>query len=728
MNITKWIGSPAGGDICLAPLFRREFNIDGDIKHAQVKICGLGYYEMSLNGYKVGDHVLDPIVTQYDQRARYVVYDLTSEIVRGNNAIVVMLGTGWYDCHTMEVWDFNTAGWRDKPKLWMELEVELQNGEILSICTDTSWKTGDGPIRFDGLRNGETYDAREERFGWDSPGFDDSSWALAVVVPGPGGILQEQTSPPCKVMDTIMPVSINEIRDGVAVFDIGQSIAGWVQLQIKGNAGTEIVLRYGELLKENGEVDQKHIGQFIKSGEFQTDRYIMKGEDIEIWEPRFTYHGFRYVQVEGLPEKATLNQLRGRVVHTSFEKIGSFECSDEDINRLQAATEWSYIGNFVGIPTDCPHREKNGWTGDAQLAAETGLMNYDASSSYRQWLETMADTQRPSGQFPGIVPSAGWGYNWGSGPAWDAAFILIPWYIYLYTGDKTAIEQHYDSIKRYVDYCTCMATEHIVSFGLGDWCTVDKDRMAPAELTSTAYYYIFANKLADFAELMGNDQDTVIYRDLAGNIRKAFNTHFYKGDGVYANGEMTSLGCALYQGLVDERERAIVVQRLVEIVVANDAKVDFGILGAKYVPRALADNGHVDLAYRMITQPEFPGWVNWLRSGATTLWENWNGEESQNHIMFGDISAWFYSYLGGIQPDPEKPGLKHVIIAPQMLAELDWVKAQHRSPYGLVEVNWTRSGGNSLNIMLPDGVTATLKLEGKPLQELRCGKHNIVFG
>ena len=305
--------------------------------------------------------------------------------------------------------------------------------------------------------------------------------------------------------------------------------------------------------------------------------------------------------------------------------------------------------------------KKNGWTGDAHIAAETGLFNFDAAGSYAQWLDSLVDVQRPSGQIPGIVPSCGWGYN-NIGPTWDSALLLIPWYVYLYTGDDSVIQKHYGAMIKYLDYCTQMADEHIISFGvLGDWCHVNPERMVDRALTDTAYYYVDALLLAKFADMLGDNDNSRYYSELSDKIKTAFNNKFYKGNGIYAEGEQTAMGCALYQGLVDESLKTEVVERLADAVEAAGVKPDFGILGAKYIPRVLADNGHAELAFKLITQPEFPGWVNWLNQGATTLWEFWDGAGSQNHIMFGDISAWFYQYLAGIVPDAAKPGFKHFL-------------------------------------------------------------------
>ena len=732
----QWIGRPAAclvnwqGAVLPAPLFRGELEFAASVREARVSICGLGYYELYLNGSKVGDHVLDPTVTQYDRRVRYVTYDVTDLLEQGTNVVGVMLGNGWYNCHTPDVWHFDKASWRDYPKVLCQLEATLGDGQQTILCSGPDWKVADGPIRFDGLRNGETYDARCERPGWSRPGFDDNDWQHAVVVAEPGGVLEPQVSPPCKVVETIAPVSMQDIRPDVVVYDLGQNIAGWAQLRVNGPAGTEVTLRYAERLAEDGDIDQGNIDRLIKEGDCQTDRYILKGGEEEIWEPRFTYHGFQYVQVSGLPGEPVLDNLRGRVVQTAFEQIGTFECSNDVLNRLQQCTLWAYRSNFVGIPTDCPHREKNGWTGDAQLAAETGLLNFDAAAAYLQWIETVVDTQRPSGQLPGIVPSAGWGYNWGSGPAWDSALLLIPWYIYLYTGDRTAIEQHYDSMKRYVDFCSRMATGHILSFGLGDWCHVDSNRIPPPALTSTGYYYCDVRLLATFAELADRSADHERYSDLANEIRAAFNRRFYQGDGIYASGEQTALACAVYQELVEDTEREAVVAKLVAAVEANGCRPDFGILGAKYVPRVLAENGHVELAYRLITQPEYPGWVHWLQQGATTLWESWNGNSSRNHIMFGDISAWMYQYLAGIAPDASSPGFKRVTIRPRPVSGLDWVRATHRSPHGPIRSAWTRTGhGLELEVELPPGTTGSLHFptdRPKQVVELDAGSYHFV--
>ncbi len=723
----KWIGQSDAllynwyQPVLPAPYFRKIFDHIGNADAAEVSICGLGYYELYINGKKVGDHVLDPVFTQYDRRVRYVVYDVAEYLVPGENVFGVILGNGWYNCHTPEVWQFDKASWRDYPKLLLELWLDGKS----VFRSDGSWKFSGGPIVFDGLRNGETYDARLELEGWFTVEYDDSGWKHAVMVAPPGGVLEEQTMPPCKVMQTRAVEKQWTLPNGDIVYDIGQNITGWARITCSGKRDTELIVKYAERLKD-GDIDQEGIASFIKGGECQTDRYILRGLKKEIWEPRFTYHGFRYVRISGVSSDTFIEKIEGRVVHTAFEQIGVFSCSDDTVNRLQKCTIWSYIGNFTGIPTDCPHREKNGWTGDAQLTAETGLFNFAAGTAYNEWMDSFADVQRPSGQLPGIVPSSGWGFNWGSGPAWDSAFLLIPWYVYLYTGDTSSIITHYDSMKKYVDYCTGMATNHIVSFGLGDWCHVDCTRITPVGLTSTAYYYVDCMLLSKFAAINGNISDHRKYAGLAVKIRSAFNWRFYKGDGIYANGEQTALGCAIYHGLVVDSEKDKVVAKLAETVKANGNKPDFGILGAKYVPRALADNGYIDLAYQLITQPEFPGWAHWLKQGATTLWESWKGNSSLNHIMFGDIGAWMYRYLAGVIPDPENPGFKHFIIKPHPVNGLKWVKAEHVAPIGKIVTAWKHSDSSFvLKIGVPPNTTATVIMPDSSQHEVSSGKHKF---
>ena len=713
----QWISRPrtniGPSDLPPAPMLRRTIKLGKAVIWARTYVCGLGYYELYINGHKIGDEVLAPAFTRYDERMLYQTHDVTNVFTIGENAIGVILGNGWYNCFTKDVWDFQQAPWRDQPKLLIQIHIRFVDGEEEIIISDQRWRWSTGPITFDGLRNGEIYDARLGKPGWATSTYDDSDWKNVIVVPGPGGVLQSQQMTPIRVTDTIVPVSLKEVRSGVWVYDLGQNISGWAQLKVSGSRGTIVTFKYAEKIKDDGDIDQSNIDVCIKSGEFQTDKYILKGEGVEVWEPRFTYHGFQYVQVTGFPGKPTLDNLRGRVVHTNFDTYGEFSCSNDLINSIQRCARWSTLSNYHGIPTDCPHREKNGWTGDAQLSSEQVLFNFNPMSAYIKWIADFRTVQRPSGQLPGVVPTGGWGFNWGSGPAWDSAVIIIPWNLYLYCDDTTILDENYDCMKRYVDYVTSMAIGHIVNFGLGDWCPPiggPEGHKCPTVVTDTAYYYIDASLLAKIAALLGKNADAKKYKELAARIRYAFKESFLDmRTGQVKGNSQTSMSCALYQGLVDFDEQPKVLAALVAAIEEQNRHIDCGILGAKYVMHALTEQGRADLAYAMATQTDFPSWGNWIARGATTLWESWDGNASRNHHMFSDISVWFYKGLAGINPDPKAPGFKHIIIRPNPVNELHWVKAWHNSMYGRIVCNWTSKNNEFvLGVTIPPNCTATV--------------------
>lgn len=696
-----------------SPVFRKTFEIKQPIRSATVSVCGLGFYELHLNGDKVGDHVLDPSLTRYDKRVLYVTYDVTGQLKQGRNAIGAMLGNGWYNSHSRCVWDFDKAPWRDRPKLLMQLRVVLADGSVQTITTDNTWRATIGPVIRDAIRNGEVYDARREMPGWNTPEFDDAAWATAEVVEGPKGILRAQMIPPAKVMQTVTPVAIAEPKPGVFIVDMGQNLAGWAQLKVTGPAGSRVVMRYGERLSPEGLLDAKSIAQFVSQGPFQTDTYILKGQGEEVWQPRFTYHGFRYVEVSGFPGKLTAENIHAQVVHTAFTSAGSFACSNELLNTIQNLTLWSYRSNFVdGYPTDCPHREKNGWTGDAHLATEQAMYNFDNTAAYLKWLNDLKDEQQPDGNLPGIVPTAGWGYAWGNGPAWDSAYILIPWYLHQYCDDTRVLADHYDGMKRYVDYLTARSKDHLVSHGLGDW--VPAKTVTPEVVTSSGYYYVDALIVSKSAALLGKTDDAKKYAELASAIREAYNKALYKGDGIYANGSQTALSCPVYQGLVAPEEKARVVDKLAENVHSQGDHLDVGILGAKYLFHALSDNGKHDVAFGIATQTTAPSYGAWLPQGATTLWEDWGDGQSRNHVMFGDISAWFYQTLAGINLDAEQLAFKRVVIRPRPVADLKWAQADHESLYGAIATRWQLEGNRlSLSVTVPANTTGVVYIPAR---------------
>lgn len=715
----KWIGSPTAAAVEPAPLLRKTFSIDKPILSAIAYISGLGYFELSINGKKIGNHELDPKFTRYDRRVLYVTHSLGPQLQPGRTVLGVMLGNGWYNYHVKNAWDFDTAPWRGRPKLLLQVEITFTDGTKQVIVSDESWKYATGPIQFDGMLSGEVYDARLEQAGWDTPGYDDSAWAAAKVVEAPKGRLSPQMVQPIRFTKVIRPVKLTQPKPGVFVYDMGQNIAGKAHLTVTGPAGTEVKLQYAEMLRADGTLNPDNIKAFCKSAEFQTERYLLKGKGTEAWHSRFMYHGFQYVQVTGFPGEPTLENLQALVMHTDVDSVGSFECSNELLNKIQQCTRWSYLNNLHGHPTDCPQREKNGWTGDAHLAAETGLYNFDAAAAYTQWLKDFKDEQRDSGELPGIVPTGGWGYAWGNGPAWDSAYVLIPWYLYQYCGDVRILAEHYDNLKRYVDYLGRQTNHGIVGIGLGDWCPAKTT--TPEKVTSTGYYYCDALIVAKIAAILGKPADAAKYATLASNIKEVFNREFLDRQTMqYAGGTQTALSCALYQGLAEPADVAAIVNNLVANVERQDNHLDCGILGTKYLLHALADNGRADVAYQITTQTTAPSWGAWINQGATTLWEEWGGGGSHNHVMFGDVSAWFYQTLAGLRPDPAAPGFRKIIIKPEIVGDLTWVKGSHNSSYGMIASAWQRDGDKlTLTVTIPPNTSATVHLPAKDVASVR---------
>ncbi|NLN77099.1 MAG: family 78 glycoside hydrolase catalytic domain [Armatimonadetes bacterium] len=713
------------------PLLRKTFETRKPLKRATLYACGLGFCELSLNGAKVGDAVLSPTYTKYDRRASYKTYDVTAMLNDGPNVIGAMLGNGWFNCFTRDSWEFDHAPWRTTPRMILQMRLEYTDSTSELVVSDESWRTALSPITFDGIRNGEEYDARLEQPGWDTIDFVEHfegesklpGWKPVEIVDGPEGRLVAEISAPVKIMETFKPVKVTEPKPGVFVFDMGRNIAGWCELKVAGPIGTRVTLRYDERLHDDGTLHQSNAGH-LATGEFQTDIYTLKGVGLETWEPRFTYHGFQYVQVEGFPGKPTLNSLVCKMTHTSFDKAGEFDCSNELLNKIQRATLLAYVSNFVGFPTDCPHREKNGWTGDAQLATEAGLYNFASESNYERWMFDFADCQLEDGNLPGIVPTGGWGYEWGNGPAWDSAYFLIPWYVYLYRGDATSLKTHYEGYKRYLAFLASKAEDNIVSIGLGDWCPPEGGpggHATPAALTSTAYYYVDVKIAAKTAQMLGKTEEARQYNALADNIAKSFMAKFYNPDtGKFEGDEQCGMATAIYQGLLPEAEKARVMNAIVAEVEKRKGHIWAGILGAKYMLHALTDNGRADLAYEAAIKRDFPSWGHWIEQGATTLWETWDGGASRNHIMFGDISSWFYQTLAGINPDPTKPGFKHIIIRPRFVGDLTWAKAWHNCPYGRIGSAWKKDANKlTLVIDIPANTTASVYLPGNSVELIK---------
>lgn len=696
----KWSGHWICGAADPAPCLRRSFWLERLPKRAFLHLCGLGWHELFVNGAKADDRVLAPAASQFDRHAGYISYDLTKHLKTGENVLVVLLGNGWYNCRTREVWNFEHAVWMDDPKMLCDLVCD--GGTVLS--SDDAWRHVPSPIVFNQLRNGEHYDAGKEIAGVLLPGFDDSSCPRARYCNPPGGKIIREEATPCRIAEKIRGKR-RVLRQNVQVFDFGKTLTGWCEIEVSGKAGASVRLAYAERLLSSGDITTEHIDQYVLSGEFQTDCYTLRGGGgREAWHPRFAYHAFRYcrVTVEG---EAEVHRLTAHFVRSDFAEAGNIRCSDPLVEKLLECARRSYLVNYTGIPTDCPHREKNGWTGDAQLAMELGLWNYDCAASAANFLRILIDNQRPSGQLPGIAPSSGSMYNWGSGPAWDIYLFEAPYRIWLFTGDETPFRYALPAMKRYLEYCRGMSREGgLVSFGLGDWCALDIERSAPQELTSSAYYFYAAKIISRYCPE---------YAAVARSVKEAINRKYYHGGGSYAENDRTSLACALYFGLSPEPEKTAAL--LVREVRKEKYRGGFGILGSKYIFRALSEYGYAGDAFKLLQCTAYPSFGYWVKKfHASTLHETWDSEASRAHVMFGDYCAWAYQYLAGITPLEDAPGFRRFLIKPCFVRGLDRVEAEHRSPYGLIRVKWERDGeGVALNVEVPKGSEADIVLGGE---------------
>lgn len=722
----KWISqvpSAKGAPPLLpAPVFRKPFSIPGNkIRTARAYISGLGYYALYINGNRVGDHILDPVLTRYDRRVKYVTYDITKLLVGGENVIGAMLGNGWYNQHTRSAWNFDTAPWRNPPALLCQIEVELVGGEKFAVWTNESWKLSQGPIRFDGIRNGEFYDSRMEMPGWSKKGFDDSKWEKSVEVEGPAGVLDAQVMPPIRIVEVLEPKSIVALADGAFMVDFGQNMAGRIRLRINGESGDAVTVRYGERVKDDGSLDQNELARFIWSGETQTDHYIANGRGTTIWSPSFSYYGFQYVEITGFPGLLKTDDITAEVLATDLTDAGSFSCSNSLFNALHHATRWSFLTNYHGYPTDCPHREKIGWTGDGQVAAEAGIFNFEMCRSYMKWMDDFCDEQQPDGRVSGIIPTSGWGYTYGPdtaaasyqhgyGPQWEGAFVSIPWLLFWNYGDTAVLKQYYEPIRKYVDYLTKSSEGYLLDFGIDDHKPVKV--VTDGAILSSGFYYSFVKTLAGMATVLNNRADQERYTVLGDSIKRSFNRKYYNPlTNTYGNGGQTSLGEALYFELVDRQNRQDVLQKLLSRIRDENYHFDAGVLGVKFITNVLLAEGQEETLYRVLNQRDFPSFGNWIERGATTLWQEWDGSRSLNHIMFGSFAEFFYKGLSGIHVDPERPGFKHFFLAPAFVRDVDWVKSSYHSPYGEIQSEWTRdSTGISFNCSIPPNCRATIQI------------------
>ena len=724
-----------------APIFRKEFQIGKPLKRARLYVSGLGYYEARLNGNRVGDRMLDPAWTTYSNRILYSTYDVTDQLVPGQNCLGAMLGNGWYNVLPMRMWGalnlrrFLTSG---RPRLIAQLNLEFTDGTRQTVVTDESWKVSDGPVMRNSLYLGEVYDARKEQAGWDAAGFDDRIWGHSIPAGENLGRLAAQSQPPIRETARLKPVKLSHPGEGIAIFDMGQNMAGWVRLKVRGPAGTAVKLRFAELLHPDGTLNVMTTvcGQIKKPGmggpgapsvAEQSDTYILKGEALELYTPHFTYHGFRYVEVTGFPGEPALDAIEGVRLNTAVQEAGSFSCSNDLFNRIQVMARNTFPSNLMGVQTDCPARERFGYGDDIACAAETHLYNYDMASFYAKTVEDFADAARPNGALTLLAPWTGHaigGFDPGGGNFADVegganagtgamsgiiAHPLLLDKLYQYYGDRRLLEEHYETARKSLEFIRSQADDPILTVGLGDWSSVAPTSQS---LISTAFYYHHADIVARLAETLGRHDDMHNYTALRTQIKEAFIQRFLKpGTGQIDSHTQAAQAFALYYDLLPPGEKTAAIAVMVDdILIKHKGHLTTGIFGTKYLLEVLTSIGRADVAYTIVNQKTYPGWGFMLERGATTLWEDWNFSDStysHNHSMFGTVSGWFYSGLAGIQPAADAVGMDSILIRPQLVGDLSWVKASYDSIRGPIHSQWKRVGDRlEMTITVPVGTKA----------------------
>jgi alpha-L-rhamnosidase len=735
----KWIGSRKG---ISSPLLRREFRLETAANRARVYLSGLGYYELYINGKRVGDRVLDPASTYYtnDQpfklypRVLYASYDVTDLLLNaGPNVIGVMLGHGWYSAEADVA--PRRAPYGDRPCLILQMNVDLSNGHKMSLSTDDSWKTSAGPITYNDLFHGEAYDARLERPGWDKPGYDDAQWEKAVLAEPPGGTLTAEVFPANQVTETLKPIRVikpkaPELFAEAFVYDFGQNFSGWVKIRVSGPRGATITLKYGaKIYPEDDSLDNRSNTPPLLDAR-QTDTYILKGQGMEEWEPRFTLHGFRYVEVRGFSDLPALESIEGRFVHSALKPTGTFTCSEDLINKIHHNIQWTFASSLQGLIQDAADRaERQGWLGDPGFVAEDYIYNFDMTALWEKWLNDMQDIQKNDGNLPFVAPLH-WRAVPGQGdslfdtyakwPVFQSTYPLLIWYLYQYYGDNRVLEEHYASLKKLIDFQGTTANHYTISFGLGDHMEPqDNGRHhfsplhTPASLTSTAFYYYGAWILSRVAELLGKDDDARRYSAVSQNIKDAFNQKFLnKASNQYATGSQTSNALPLYFEMVpDERIPAVMKNLVDDIVVKHNGHQSTGIVGTNALAQALPRYGASEVMYQIVTQTTFPSLGYQISLGATTLCETLNCEPwlSQNMKMFGSVDKFFYRNLAGIGLGG--PGYRHILIKPQLVGDLKSVTASLDTVRGRIAVEWVKGDSSfQLKVSIPTGSEADITI------------------
>lgn len=716
---------------------RKEFEVakGKQVRRATAYISGLGLSELYLNGKKAGDDVLSPALSEYTKRAYYVTHDVTSLVRSRVNGVGVVLGNGRYYAPRVDSpTSTRTYGF---PKVLMQLEVEYNDGTKDTVVTDGGWKlSSEGPILANCEYDGEEYDSRLEFGRWSEPGYDDHTWRAPQIVAAPGGKLAAQMMQPIRVKETLKPISVKEAKPGVFIYDMGQNLVGWCRIQVKGAAGTKVTLRHAETLRPDGTLYLDNI-----RGAKVTDVYTLKGQGMEVWEPRFTYHGFRFVEVTGWPGHPSLRSIEGRVVHDDVVPAGEFSCANPLLNQILSNVVWGVKGNYRSIPTDCPQRdERQGWLGDrsAECRGETYL--FDISTLYAKWTQDMADAQKDNGSVSDVCPPYWPLYN--DNVTWPSSTVIIPGTLLDQYGDVEVIRRHYPSMKLWMDHMAGFVADDVMPRDTyGDWCvppenpklihSEDPMRKTHPTILGTAYFHYCLTLMQRYAALLNKPEDARQFGVLAERLKAGMNRKFLKADaGQYDNGSQTSCVLPLSFGLVPEGSRQAVFNRLVnKIVGETQSHVGTGLIGGQWLMRTLSDNGRVDLAYRLASNRDYPSWGYMVEKGATTIWELWNGDtadpamNSGNHVMLvGDLVTWAYEYLAGIRPDASAPGFKRIVLKPYIVTGLDWVRASHRTIHGDITSEWRRTAdGLNWKVRIPANTTARVVVPADDASLVREG-------
>ncbi len=732
-----WIGSDIGPDDPHAVYLRREMKLSKRLTRATAYISGLGYYELYLNGKRVGDHVLDPGFTDYDQRVLYVTYDVTGQLLTGANAVGVVLGNGWFHPITPDLFGFEKAPWRQPPKALINIDLDYADGSRETVASDNSWKWSTGPLVFDCIRAGVTYDAGLEMPQWNEPNFHDSLWKPAVTLPAPKGRLSAQMEPPLRVTETRKPVKLSEPKPGVYLYDLGVNLTGWVRFEAQGDPRQKITLESNVALKPDGTVDSTNSHSHTY-GRYQIDKLILNGQGKGVIEPRFTYHGFRYVQVTGLKSKPALSSLEARGVHTDWESAGEFSCSNPKINNLEKAVRRTLSYSAHSMPGEESTREKMGWTQDGLNTMEASIYNFRAAPVYTKYMFDMIDAQEANGHVPPIVPTNGWGRTRPDGsppefsdPWWGGTLPYVAWKLYEYYGDQRALEEAYEPMKRWVDYLSRNSKDYLVDWWLGDWLEVGaldagRPKRTPIIQTSTAGYYFCAMAVVRAAELLDKADDAQKYRQLAEHIKTSFNQHFFDPQtGLYAPETQTDQVLPLYLDMVPEGKRDLALERLIADIHQHKDHMTTGFVGVMPMLHSLPDWGYEDLGYTVAMQEDTPGFLQMIADGWSTLGESVEnlagtdtGGASRFHPFGACIGSFLFREIAGIRTDPSGPGFEKIIIRP-VLGNLAWARAKYDSIRGPIISDWKRAANRfTLHVHIPANTTATVYLPAKSLEAI----------